>query len=333
MDTMWLDLWRFHGMALLSGCVLDWILGDPHDFPHPVRLMGGMISWMENRIRAWSPMKGREKLAGCILVCAMCVIWWAFPWWILTLARHLASPGFVVIPFLLETVICYEMMAAKSLCAESMKVCRSLESGDVEKARYQVSMIVGRDTAVLDREGIARAAVETVAENASDGVAAPFLFMALFGPGGGTFYKAVNTMDSMLGYKNEAYILFGRAAARLDDLLNFIPARISGCMMCLGAGILPGMSGKEAWRIFLRDRKKHASPNSAHGEAACAGALGLRLAGDAWYGGKLHKKPFIGDEGRLIEPGDIRRANALMFVMEGLMMFVLAAALAAASVL
>ena len=185
-------------------------------------------------------------------------------------------------------------------------------------------MIVGRDTAALDEGGIARAAVETVAENASDGVIAPFLFMAFLGPAGGMLYKAVNTMDSMVGYKNDRYMYFGRCAARLDDLLNLAPARLTGILMVLGAWVLPGMDGAHAFKVFLRDRKRHASPNSAHGEAACAGALHLRLAGDAWYFGTLHKKPYIGDDDRKIEPADIRCANHLMFFAEGLMVLGLA---------
>ena len=225
---------------------------------------------------------------------------------------------------LAEGFLCSLMLAARGLYTESMKVCRSLEAGRTEAARYNVSMIVGRDTSVLDEGGIARAAVETVAENASDGVIAPFLFMALLGPAGGTLYKAVNTMDSMVGYKNDRYLYFGRCAARLDDLLNLAPARLTGILMVLGAWVLPGMDGAHACKVLLRDRKRHASPNSAHGEAACAGALHLRLAGDAWYFGTLHKKPYIGDDDRVIEPADIRRANHLMFFAEGMMVLGLA---------
>ena len=187
-----------------------------------------------------------------------------------------------------------------------------------------MSMIVGRDTAGLDGEGIAKAAVETVAENTSDGVIAPLFYLFLGGPVLGWMYKAVNTMDSMVGYKNDRYMYFGRCAARLDDLLNLAPARLTGILMVLGAWVLPGMDGAHAFKVFLRDRKRHASPNSAHGEAACAGALHLRLAGDAWYFGTLHKKPYIGDDDRQIQPADIRRANRLMFFAEGMMVLGLA---------
>ena len=216
--------------------------------------------------------------------------------------------------FILESFFCYQLLAAKSLYCGSMKVCKELKKGDTEGARKAVSMIVGRDTSVLDTAGITRAAVETVAENTSDGVIAPFLFMAIFGPVGGTFYKAVNTMDSMIGYTNDKYILFGRTAAKLDDVLNFIPARISGCLLTLAARLLRGRR-KKCLAHILRDRRKHAV--SAHGEAACAGALHLRLAGDAWYFGVLHKKQFIGDNDREINPGGYLESLSLMFLAEG----------------
>lgn len=193
----------------------------------------------------------------------------------------------------LESFMCYQIMATKCLKVESMKVCRALRDGDVEKAREAVSMIVGRDTAVLSAEGITKAAVETVAENTSDGSIAPLFFMLLGGPAAGFAYKAVNTMDSMLGYKNEKYLYFGRPAARLDDVVNFIPSRLAALLM-IAAAWLCGMDGKGAFRIWRRDRFKHASPNSAQTESVCAGALGVALAGDAVYFGKVVKKPFIG---------------------------------------
>lgn len=317
-----MELWKFHWMALLLGCVLDWILGDPYCLPHPVRLMGRMIEGLEHALRR--RFKGRERQAGFLLVLIMCGLWGLVPWLVLLGIRRLTMPRLWFIPLALETVLCYEMLAARSLLRESMKVCCSLEQRDLEGARRNVSMIVGRDTRSLDEGGIAKAAVETVAENASDGVIAPFLFMVLLGPSGGTFYKVVNTMDSMIGYKNEKYIDFGRTAARLDDLLNFIPARVTGCLIAAVAWLLPGMDGKKSWQILLRDRRKHASPNSAHGEAACAGALHLQLAGDAWYFGELHKKQHIGDDDRSIVPGDIRRANCLMLGAEVVLVILLA---------
>jgi adenosylcobinamide-phosphate synthase len=202
-----------------------------------------------------------------------------------------------------------------------MAVQRALESEDVEKARKAVSNIVGRDTDVLDADGICRAAVETVAENTSDGVIAPLFWMILLGAPGGFFYKAVNTMDSMLGYKNDKYLYFGRAAARTDDVVNWLPARISAVLMIIACPLC-SLDGKNAKRIFLRDRYKHDSPNSAQTESVCAGALGIRLAGDAVYGGVVHKKEFIGDPIREIRPGDIKRACNLMYVSSFFMLLI-----------
>lgn len=212
-----------------------------------------------------------------------------------------------------ECLMTYQILAAKCLSVESMKVCRCLREGDLTRARRAVSMIVGRDTERLDEEGVAKAAIETVAENTSDGVIAPMLYLALGGPVLGFFYKAVNTMDSMIGYRNEKYLYFGRAAAKLDDTVNYIPARISACLMMLAAFLLPGLSGREAVRIYRRDRGNHASPNAAQTEAVCAGALGVRLGGDADYFGKTVKKPYIGGEMRRAAREDIRLANRLMY--------------------
>lgn len=317
-------LWKFHSMALIAGCILDWLMGDPYWLFHPVRFMGNMISALEARLRRLFPE--HLLLAGGVLAGFMCLFWTLIPvLGFLGIYRGLLSFGIqrhwiYICLFVLESFFCGQLLAARSLQTESMKVCSTLKEGDIEKARKAVSMIVGRDTAVLDRDGIARAAVETVAENTSDGVIAPFFFMAVFGPAGGFFYKAVNTMDSMVGYKNETYLLFGRAAAKMDDAVNWLPARLSGMLLTAAAWLLPGMDGKNAWRIFKRDRFNHASPNSAQGEAACAGALHLRLAGDAWYFGTLYKKPYIGDDDRPIRPDDIKGVCSLMFGAQGLLM-------------
>lgn len=317
-------LWKFHSMALIAGCILDWLMGDPYWLFHPVRFMGNMISALEARLRRLFPE--HLLLAGGVLAGFMCLFWTLIPvLGFLGIYRGLLSFGIqrhwiYICLFVLESFFCGQLLAARSLQTESMKVCSALKEGDIEKARKAVSMIVGRDTAVLDRDGIARAAVETVAENTSDGVIAPFFFMAVFGPAGGFFYKAVNTMDSMVGYKNETYLLFGRAAAKLDDAVNWLPARLSGMLLTAAAWLLLGMDGKNAWRIFKRDRFNHASPNSAQGEAACAGALHLRLAGDAWYFGTLYKKPYIGDDDRPIRPDDIKGVCSLMFGAQGLLM-------------
>ena len=315
LEMGWRALALLHGAALAGGCALDWIFGDPRALPHPVRLMGRMIGGLEEAL--YPRFSGRERAAGRILVAAMCLAWTVLPGVPLALlgalCLRLSQPAGGLALLAVESVLCYQLLAARDLCDESMKVCRSMEAGDVEAARANVSMIVGRDTAPLDSAGILRAAVETVAENASDGVIAPMLFIGLLGPVGGYLYKAVNTMDSMVGYKNERYLEFGRAAARLDDLFNLIPSRLTGILFCLSAAVLPGLDGAGAWRIFCRDRYNHASPNSAQSEAACAGALGLKLAGDAWYFGELHRKPFIGDALRQVEPADVRRANRLLF--------------------
>lgn len=317
-------LWKFHSMALIAGCILDWLMGDPYWLFHPVRFMGNMISALEARLRRLFPE--HLLLAGGVLAGFMCLFWTLIPvLGFLGIYRGLLSFGIqrhwiYICLFVLESFFCGQLLAARSLQTESMKVCSALKEGDIEKARKAVSMIVGRDTAILDRDGIARAAVETVAENTSDGVIAPFFFMAVFGPAGGFFYKAVNTMDSMVGYKNETYLLFGRAAAKMDDAVNWLPARLSGMLLTAAAWLLPGMDGKNAWRIFKRDRFNHASPNSAQGEAACAGALHLRLAGDAWYFGTLYKKPYIGDDDRPIRPDDIKGVCSLMFGAQGLLM-------------
>lgn len=214
-----------------------------------------------------------------------------------------------------EAVMTWQILATKCLRVESMRVYDALRTDGVDAGRRAVSMIVGRDTSVLDAAGVTRAAVETIAENTSDGVIAPMLYTAIGGPVLGFVYKAVNTMDSMLGYKNDKYMYFGRFAARLDDVVNFIPARISAYLM-IAAAFIGGrqFDGKNAYSIFKRDRFNHASPNSAQTESVCAGALRVQLAGDAVYFGKLVKKKYIGDGLREIEYEDIKRANRLMYI-------------------
>ena len=213
----------------------------------------------------------------------------------------------------IESVMCWQILATKSLKDESMKVYHALQTGDIEKSRYAVSMIVGRDTTKLDDKGVARAAVETVAENTSDGIVAPLIFLAIGGAPLGFFYKAVNTMDSMLGYVETPYKNIGLVPAKMDDVMNFLPARLSALVM-LAAGWLMKLNVKNGWYIFKRDRFNHASPNSAQTESVCAGLLGLRLAGDAWYHGVLHKKKYIGDAMREIDYEDIPRSCRLLYV-------------------
>lgn len=300
-------MWTLY--ALLAGFGMDLLLGDPHGFPHPVIAVGKLISALEKLLRRLFPAtRNGERLAGGILWVLVVSVSAGIPALLLWLCRSI-SPW---LGLAAESVMCWQILAAKSLRTESMKVCRALSAGDTEGARHAVSMIVGRDTARLDRAGIARAAVETVAENTSDGVVAPMVFLAIGGAPLGFFYKAVNTMDSMLGYVEPPYRDFGFVPAKMDDVMNYLPARLSGLLM-LAAGTLLGMDAKNGWRIFRRDRYNHASPNSAQTESVCAGLLGLRLAGDAWYHGALHKKPYIGYPVREVEPEDIPRACRLLY--------------------
>ena len=299
----------YTSISIFAGFILDLLFRDPYWMPHPVRAMGKGIQVLEKKLRRPESSPEAQMRAGALLVGIMVFCCALLPA-LLLLAAYWLHPA---VGLVLETFMCYQIMATKCLKAESMKVCRALREGDVEKARKAVSMIVGRDTAVLSAEGITKAAVETVAENTSDGSIAPLLYMLLGGPVAGFAYKAVNTMDSMLGYKNEKYLYFGRAAARLDDVVNMIPSRLAALLM-IAAAWLCGLDGKGAFCIWRRDRFQHASPNSAQTEAACAGALGVALAGDAVYFGKVVKKPFIGDGDRPVEPEDIVRANRLLYV-------------------
>lgn len=310
---------RLRIMTIGIGFLLDLLLGDPHTWWHPVRAIGWLITVLERWLRRLFPTGSRGELAaGRFLVVLVLLITGGSAWAVLTITT-LLHPALGLVT---SCLMCYQILAVKSLKTESMKVYYAGKNGDIEGARAAVSMIVGRDTAMLTEAGIIRAAVETVAENTSDGVIAPLFFMFLAGPAGGFLYKAVNTMDSMIGYKNEAYRYFGRAAARLDDWANWLPARLTALLLIAAAGLWgffdPAVNGSRAFKIWRRDRRRHQSPNSAQGEAACAGALGIALAGDAWYFGVRHDKPVIGDAGRPIEYEDIRRANALLYISAGL---------------
>ncbi len=341
------------GWILTFACLLDLLFGDPHWLYHPVQAIGFLISrwecllWRLFRLRTPQELdRGRKRIAGGVLVllvllCTLSVIMLSLR----LLDRFLGSRAALV----LQIFWCAQLLAAHSLFTESQKVYRALKTEGLAAGRRAVSMIVGRDTAALDETGVVKAAVETIAENTSDGIIAPMLFFLCFGLPGMFFYKAVNTMDSMVGYRNARYYDFGTAAARLDDLCNFLPSRISGILMVLSAGICSGLycfAGKclrrkadtestadaagaalrpelpftlgNAWRIFLRDRRKHKSPNSAQTEAACAGALSVQLAGPAFYFGKRVEKPYIGDPIRPVEKEDIIRANLLMLCTAGL---------------
>ncbi|MGI5976623.1 MAG: adenosylcobinamide-phosphate synthase CbiB [Candidatus Limivicinus sp.] len=296
--------------ALCAGCIIDLLAGDPHSIPHPVELIGKLISFLERNLRKLLPKNpGGERAAGLILWLVTAGLSFALPFFILRLCTRLHP----LAGFAAESIMCWQILAARSLRDESMKVYEALTGGSISDARRAVSMIVGRDTAELDDRAVARAAVETIAENSSDGVTAPLLFLAIGGAPLGFFYKAVNTMDSMLGYTEEPYKNIGFFPAKMDDIVNYIPSRLTGIFM-LAAGFLMGLDVKNGCRIFHRDRRKHASPNSAQTEAACAGLLGIRLAGDAFYHGRLHKKEFIGDALREIEYSDIPLSCRLMFV-------------------
>jgi adenosylcobinamide-phosphate synthase len=306
-----MELLKYHTViALILGYILDLLFGDPYWLPHPIRLIGNLINRMEKIIRSFTSKNPKALIMGGFLLLAfVATVSMVVPFLILSLLyRYLPYAGLVV-----ESIMCYQLLATKCLKDESMKVYYSLKQENVEEARYHVSMIVGRDTKVLDKEGITKAAVETVAENTSDGVIAPMIFLAVGGPFLGFFYKAVNTLDSMVGYKNEKYLYFGRASARLDDVLNYLPSRIAAFLMIFACPFA-GLSMENAFKIYRRDNRNHSSPNSAQTEAACAGALGVQLAGDAWYFGKLYKKPTIGDALRPVETEDIKRANQLLYI-------------------
>jgi len=297
-------------LALLIGFVVDLIVGDPHSIPHPVIGIGKLITAFEKLTRRIFPKTVRgENAAGAVI-------------WLLVVLCSTAVPALLLwccyrlTPWLglaIESIMCWQILATKSLRVESMKVYQTLKTGDLAASRYAVSMIVGRDTARLTEAGVARAAVETVAENTSDGIIAPMIFLAIGGAPLGFFYKAVNTMDSMLGYVEPPYKNIGLVPAKLDDLMNFIPARVSALLM-LAAGWLLRMDVKNGWRIFKRDRFNHASPNSAQTESVCAGLLRLQLAGDAWYHGVLHRKKHIGDPLRKVEAEDIPRSCRLLYM-------------------
>lgn len=299
---------KYHIIALFGGFLLDLLVGDPHWMPHPIRLIGSVIAKCSKWNRA-ELKKGEQFWRGVamtiLVVCLTAVV-----------AAAILVAGYWLHPFagcIIEGIMTYQILATKCLKVESMKVYKALKKDDLEGARYAVSMIVGRDTQVLDATGVAKAAVETVAENTSDGVIAPLIYLAIGGPILGFMYKAINTMDSMVGYKNEKYQYFGTAAAKLDDVVNFLPARISAWLMTAASALL-NMDAKQAKKIFLRDRFKHSSPNSAQTESVMAGALNIQLAGNAWYFGTLHEKPTIGDPIRAVEPQDIVRANRLLYM-------------------
>lgn len=303
--------------ACVAGFLLDCIFGDPVWLYHPIRVIGNLISLLEKAFRKETDGEKQSMVKGGVLWLIVVSVSFLVPFLLLWVAGKIHP----AVRWMLETFWCYQIFAARCLATESGKVYDKLVAQDLEGARKAVSMIVGRDTESLSFEGVTKAAVETVAENTSDGVTAPLIYLLLGGAPLGFLYKAVNTMDSMLGYKNEKYLYFGRIPAKLDDVFNYIPARLTAWFMILAA-FLCGLDGKNAWKIYRRDKRKHASPNSAQSEAVCAGALRVRLAGDAVYFGKLYKKDYIGDALKEIEPEDIRRTWKLMYVTTVLMLLV-----------
>lgn len=296
-------------LLLTAAVLLDLLIGDPTFIPHPIRGIGWLISSMEKLLRRLftDDQHRRALLAGGVLAAVVPVSVFLLTFGLIWLAAAIHP----LLGFCVEVLLGSLTLAARSLKTESMKVYHQLAKGDLPAARYAVSMIVGRDTQSLDESGVTTAAVETVAENTSDGVIAPLLYLAIGGVPLAMCYKAINTLDSMVGYKNDRYLYFGRASAKLDDIVNWIPARLAGLLTVLCA-FLVGLDGKNAWKIYRRDCHNHASPNSAQTESACAGALQVQLAGDAYYFGKLCHKPTIGDPIRPVKPQDIVLANRLM---------------------
>lgn len=325
-------------IALICGILLDQIVGDPHFMPHPIRAIGKLIMILEKKLLgetngASVRNPGREKRRG-ILLWFIVILTTVFITALIVAGSYLINKYLGVV---IESILTCYILAARSLCRESMAVSKELKKGDIAGARYKLSMIVGRDTAELSEEEIVKAAVETVSENTSDGVIAPLIYTAIGGPIFGFLYKAVNTMDSMLGYKNERFKDFGFMAAKADDVFNFLPSRISALFMIAGAFLLRLFSKtydpKNAEKIWKRDRLNHKSPNSAQTESVCAGALGLKLGGPHLYGGVMVDKPFIGDEVRKAETQDVKRSNNLMFMTEGITVLTVLVIMAAVNIL
>jgi len=312
-------------LSAAAGAALDCLLGDPAWLPHPIRGIGLLVARLE---RAWlhpDLSAAQARARGRALVALVIGITGGVTAAVTVLA-YMAHP---VAGFIVASAIAWLMLSARTLQREALRVKARLDVGDLAGARLALSFIVGRDTQELSEEQVIKAAVETVAENTSDGIVAPFFYCCLTGPVGGAIYKAINTMDSMVGYKNHTYVNFGRAAARTDDAANYVPARLAALSMLAAAAASRRFDGKGARRVWRRDRRKHASPNSAQTESVCAGALGLALAGNASYGGVLHEKPVIGDAVRAPERADIENAVRLMWGTEAIFILVMTAASAA----
>lgn len=299
-----MKLLKYHILALLAGYILDLIVGDPHEHFHPIRLIGNLISATEKKI-----YKDKKERGLLLVLIVLSVVFITVFFIIFTAYKINALVGIIV-----EAILSFYCLATKSLAVESGNVIKALNEEGIVAARKQLSMIVGRDTENLSEEEVIKAAVETVAENTADGVVSPMIYLCLGGPVLGFLYKAINTMDSMVGYKNDRYGNYGYYPARLDDISGYITSRISALLIVLSAYILPGFDGNSAFRIFKRDRYNHKSPNSAQSESAYAGAMGLKLAGGAFYFGKWVEKPYIGDEVNKIGRGDVERSHKLLYM-------------------
>lgn len=300
-------------IILVLAFVLDLIFGDPHKIPHPVRAYGYLIKKLEDFFRARDKKntKSKLKIYGLyILLISITLAFFVYSIPILVFKYFNLNIAFVMF----ATLSTYQLIACKSLRTESMKVYKSLKKDDIEDARKNLSMIVGRDTERLDKEDIIKATIETVAENFSDGVIAPICYYGIFFVQGIVIYKMVNTLDSMIGYKDKKYKDIGYFSAKLDDILNFIPARIAAILLLISSILITNSNIKNGIKIFLRDRYKHASPNSAQTESVVAGIFGIRLAGPAYYFAKRYEKEFIGDELRKVDVEDIKRVNNLMYI-------------------
>lgn len=294
-------------LSIYTGYVLDLIIGDPYSFPHPVRFIGKLISFVEKQIRKIATSDKALKIAGFFL-------------WFVVVGVTLGSTSIVlrlfqfnkITYFLVNSILIYTTLATKCLKDESEKIYKVLKTGDLDKSRIQLSYIVGRDTTNLSEKEIVRATVETVAENTVDGIIAPLFYGFIGGAPLAMAYKAINTLDSTVGYKNDKYYYLGFASAKIDDIANYIPARLGVLLLSIGS-LFVGFNFKDALKIGIRDRKNHKSPNCAFSEGAVAGALGIQLGGTNVYFGKEVYKPTIGDKKREIEIEDIVRTNKIMY--------------------
>lgn len=295
---------------ILLACALDLLIGDPRWFPHPVRFIGRLALSLEQPMRRAFPSPRVAGIGTVVIVVASTAL---ATWALLRLAADIHP----LLGDVVSTVLIWTGIAARDLVAHSRDVWEALVLGKPVDARNKVSLICGRDTQNMNETEVARATVESIAENIVDGITAPLFFAALGGPVGILTYKAVSTLDSTFGYKNEQYREFGWASARLDDVAAFLPSRLTALIVPVAAWLC-GEQARGALRIFFRDRNRHPSPNAGQTEAAVAGALGVQLGGVSYYGGKRSEKPTLGDPLSPLEPDHIRRANRLALVTSGL---------------